>query len=173
MSLHQLQNHQALTITGAPTRNRSQQVVSLAQQSQVTRLPGATHSAAGGQKVDDVVVELGHVVAHIHLGVSVSGPRVVLSHVHPQDRAHNPDDESGKAKGNNARKEFVSCEAVPTLEDAEREVSVVMLLRRKCGTPLPSSHSFTVSALNIIGFSEFLNYVLLFDGKTVKAAQRL
>lgn len=138
--------------------------------SQVTQLPGATHSAAGGQKVDDVVVELGHVVAHVHLGVSVSGPRVVLSHVHPQDRAHNPDDESGKAKGNNVREEFVSCEAVPTWKTLS---VVVMLLRRKCGTPLPSSHSFTVSALNIIGFSEFLNDVLPFDGKTVKAAQRL
>lgn len=67
-------------------------------ESKVTRMLSITHSTAGGQKVDDVVVELSHVVAHEHLGVSVSGPGVVLSHVHPQDGAHDPDDESGRAK---------------------------------------------------------------------------
>lgn len=66
--------------------------------SRITQLFGVTHSAAGGQKVDDVVVELCYMVADEHLGVSVSGPRVVLPYVHPQDGAHDPDDESGGAK---------------------------------------------------------------------------
>ena len=40
---------------------------------------------AGGQKVDYVVVELCHMVAHVQLGVFVPGARVLRSHVHPQD----------------------------------------------------------------------------------------
>lgn len=58
----------------------------------------STHSIAGGQKVDYVVVELCHMVAHVHLGVFISGPRVFLPHVHPQDRAHNPDNKSNRTK---------------------------------------------------------------------------
>lgn len=53
---------------------------------------------AGGQKVDYVVVKLCHVIAYVQLGVLVSGPRVFLSHVHPQDRAHNPDNKSEKTE---------------------------------------------------------------------------
>lgn len=53
-----------------------------------------THSVAGDQQVDDIVVELCDVIAHVQLGVSVSGARVLLSDVHPQHRAHDPDYES-------------------------------------------------------------------------------
>lgn len=77
-------------------------------QTKVPWLSSVTHSIAGGQKVDDIVVELGHMVAHEHLSVSVSGPRVLLSHVHPQDGAHDPDDESGKAKKTFSHSSLVS-----------------------------------------------------------------
>lgn len=107
-----------------------------------------THGAAGGQEVDDVVVKLGHMVAHEHLGVSVPGPRVVLSHVHPQDRAHDPDDKPGRAEKTSPHSQLVS--------SAEAAQS----------SRLP--HSFTASALDIITFSYFLKY----DGKTVEILQR-
>lgn len=44
-----------------------------------------THGIADGQKVDYVVVELCHMIAHVKLCVFVSGARVFLSHMHPQD----------------------------------------------------------------------------------------
>lgn len=44
-----------------------------------------THSIAGGQEVDYVVIKLCHMIAYVQLGVFVSGARIFLSHVHPQD----------------------------------------------------------------------------------------
>lgn len=53
-----------------------------------------THSIAGGQEVDYVVIKLCHMIAYVQLGVFVSGARIFLSHVHPQDWTHHPHNKS-------------------------------------------------------------------------------
>lgn len=61
--------------------------------SQEKRLSQA-HCIAGGQEVDNVVVELCHMIAYVQLGVFVSGAGIFLSHMHPQHGAHNPHNKS-------------------------------------------------------------------------------
>lgn len=48
-------------------------------------LVGDTYSIAGGQEVDYVVIKLCHMIAYEKFGIFVTGARVFLSHVHPQD----------------------------------------------------------------------------------------
>ena len=49
-----------------------------------------THGATGGEQVEEVVVELGHVVTYVQLGVLVSGEGILLSDMHSQHRTHDP-----------------------------------------------------------------------------------
>lgn len=58
-----------------------------------------THSIAGNQKVDNVVIKRRKMIANVQLGVFVSGARVFLSDVHSQNRAHDSHDESKSNKG--------------------------------------------------------------------------
>lgn len=115
------------------------------------------------------MVELGHMVAHEHLGVSVSRTRVVLSHMHPQDRAHDPDDESGKANETSSHFNLVTGTElrVVLLPSPVNTAEVKLWPSAVFITP----HSFTASALNIISFSYFVNCVAS-DGKTVEILQR-
>ena len=58
-------------------------------------IESGTHCATGGEQVEDVVVELGHMVAYVQLGVLVPGARILLSDVHSQHRTHDPHQKPG------------------------------------------------------------------------------
>lgn len=60
----------------------------------------STHSTAGDQEVDDVMIKLRYVITYEQLVVFISGARVFLSHMHPQDRAHYPYNKSRNKQRN-------------------------------------------------------------------------
>lgn len=45
------------------------------------------------------MVKLCHMVAYVEFGVFISGSRIPLSHMHPENRAHYPNNKSTRRQG--------------------------------------------------------------------------